>query len=122
MRQEEGNAVWHVWTNLPNSPERHGWAFYYWLKRQGEHVEIVSQNGRDGPLTIRVRKQRMTFYIKSGDARFEVVGYNGHTGQAELQGPVAKFYVELNPERMERLGWRLIKEDGSHAQLKELQA
>lgn len=63
----------------------------------------------------------MTFYIKSGDARFEVVGYNGQTGQAELQGPVAKFYVELTPERMERFGWTLTKEDGSHAQLKELQ-
>lgn len=64
----------------------------------------------------------MSHYIKSGDARYEVVVYNSQTGQAELQGPVTRFYVHLTEEALERYGWTLVKEDDSHAKLEELQA
>ena len=47
-----------VWQNLPNSPYKHGWAFYYLLKKSGDNVQILKQNGKYGPLSIMVDKQR----------------------------------------------------------------
>lgn len=42
------------WHNLSNSPAKYGWAFYYFLKKNGDRVEIIKQNGPTGPLSIRV--------------------------------------------------------------------
>jgi len=43
-----------IWRDLPNKPERYGWAFYYYLLKRGDKVMILKSHGKNEPLTIQV--------------------------------------------------------------------
>lgn len=67
----------------------------------------------------------MRFFLESTEnpsLRYEAVDFDPKTKQVTLAGPLAKISVSLADGSFRDHGYRLAKEDGSDAQLEELQA
>lgn len=41
------------WTRVPNHPAKHGWAFYYFLKRRGDNPRVTAKHS-NGSIDIEV--------------------------------------------------------------------
>lgn len=53
---------------------------------------------------------------------YEIVGYNSQDNEVHLSGPAVSFHLPLTDEILARNNLSIVKEDGSHAELEELQA
>lgn len=67
----------------------------------------------------------MSYYLQSMEdenVHYEVVGCNPEREEVTLKGPLATIVVSWANNSFEKYGYKLVKEDGSDAQLEELQA
>lgn len=46
-----------IYKKIPNKPRKHGWAFYYFLKNNGDNPKVVKEYD-DGSIDIKIEVDR----------------------------------------------------------------